>query len=84
MTSHTLGNWVIYERDHFSVYAEQDRGEVLVAHCNSTADADLIAAAPDLLATLKAILALPPKERSSIDVELEVETAIAKAEKGPQ
>ncbi len=51
---YTLGRWVIYERSPCAVHAEQERGEVLVAQCGSPADAELTAAAPELLAALKA------------------------------
>jgi hypothetical protein len=54
---HTTGDWVVYERDHFGVYAEQERGEVLVASCGTTADALLIAAVPELLEALQMVAA---------------------------
>lgn len=82
-TKHTRGPWRVDDNGDGTSCITAGRG-CDVADTRSSVDepanASLISAAPDLLAACKAILALPPKDRGSIEVELDLEAAIAKAE----
>lgn len=91
---HTQGKWKVSQEDTglYSVNADNGRhwkhigtttangdGTDQVTDAEARANADLFAAAPGLLSCLQAILSLPPRDRSSINVEVGIETAIAKA-----
>lgn len=77
---HTPGPWYATEgeyEDEFEVVASD--GAVTIAQPPTEADADLIAAAPDLLAALQYIVAWNPEDWSAEQARDMARAAIAKA-----
>ncbi len=90
MKTHTPGPWNFVAEPGMPVvvYAEaeaNDTDDVCTVACRkedgiTVANANLIAAAPELFAACKAFMECPPRDRHDIALEMLVEEAITKAE----
>ena len=79
---HTPGPWNTYVNDHRSVvvrkmFDDQTESNEIARCCSGFADARLIAAAPDLLEALKAVVRVADRKTDEFDA---ARAAIARAE----
>lgn len=83
MAGHTKGPWTVepteFANESVAYDVKADDGAVLIACPPTKADADLIAAAPDMLAALEYIVAWNPADWSAETARDMARTAIAKA-----
>jgi hypothetical protein len=84
--SFTPGPWEVHERTTahlpWSYYIGHPSETIQVSEEEAEANAQLMSAAPDLLAACKAFLRCPPKLRHDLHLEEIVSAAIARAEQG--
>lgn len=78
-TTHTPGSWVVSPTKHRTLIVSEEGFQVAAVEEVNGADANLMSAAPDLLAALQAVLPYLKGTESFAAQEAQARAAIAKA-----